>query len=88
VFDELISDSLHRVSSKIPKFWHPVNHVCYQMEAIQIVPDNHVERRGRGPLLLVTPDMKVVVVGPTIGQAVDQPGVAVVGENDGFVGRE
>ena len=41
-----------------------------------------------GPFLLVRADMKIPMVRPTVGQPVDEPRVAVIGEDDGFVGRE
>ena len=48
----------------------------------------HVERRGRGALLLVAAHVEVVVVGAPVGQPVDQPRVAVVGEDHRLVAGE
>ena len=58
------------------------------MESVEVVEHHHVERRGRGALLLVAADMEVVVVGPPVGEAVDERRVAVVGEDHRPVGRE
>jgi hypothetical protein len=70
------------------QFRHPVGHVHDQMKAVEVVEHHHVERRGRGALLLVAAHMQVGVVGAAVGQAVDQPGIAVVGEQDRLVGGE
>src|SRR3712207_8431590 len=45
-------------------------------------------RRRRGPLLLEPADVEVGVVRPTVGEAMDQPRVAVVREDHGLVGGE
>ena len=42
---------------------------------------DHVERRRGRALLLVAAHVEVVVVGAPVGEAVDQPRVAVVGED-------
>src|SRR5579883_3402035 len=67
---------------------HPVDHVHDQVEPVQVVEHDHVEGGGGGPLLLVAPHVEAVVVGPAVGEAVDQPGVAVVGEDHRAVRRE
>ena len=49
---------------------------------------HHVERsRGRA-FLLVAAHVQIGVPGPAIGQPVDQPRIAVEGEDDRAVGRE
>ena len=60
---------------------HAVDHVHDQVEAVQVVEHDHVEGRRGGALLLVAAHVEVVVIGPPVGQAVDEPGVAVVGED-------
>ena len=52
------------------------------MKAVQVVESHHVERRRRGPLLLVAADVQVGVIRSPIGQAMNKPGIAVVGEHD------
>ena len=66
----------------------PVDDVHDEVVAVHVVDDEHVERRGRGALLLVAADVQVVVVGAPVGQPVDQPRVAVVGDDDRPVGGE
>ena len=58
------------------------------MEAVHVVEHDHVEGRRRRALLLVAADVEVVVVGAPVGQAVDEPRVAVVGEDHRPVRRE
>ena len=58
------------------------------METIEVVDHAHVERRGRRSLFFVAAHMNVVVAGPPIGQAMDEPGIAVKGEDDRLVDGE
>jgi hypothetical protein len=67
---------------------HPVDDVHDQVEPIQVVQHDHVERCRGGALLEVAADVQVAVVGPAVRQPVDQPRVAVVGEDDRPVGGE
>ena len=48
----------------------------------------HIEWRGRRPLFLVAAHMNVVVAGPPVGQAMDEPRIAVKGEDDRLVDGE
>ena len=54
------------------------------MEAVEVVLHPHVERGRDGALFLVAADVQVAV-GAAVGQAVDQPGVAVEAEDDVLV---
>src|SRR5579863_8229920 len=67
---------------------HPVDHVHDEMETVEVVQHHHVERSGGRALFLVTADVHVGVVVPPVGEAVYEPGVAVVGEDHGPVSRE
>ena len=67
---------------------HPVDDVHDQVEPVHVVHHHHVERRGGGAFLLVAADVEVVVVGAAVGEPVDQPRVAVVGEDHRPVGGE
>jgi hypothetical protein len=67
---------------------HAVDDVADQVEAVEVVQHRHVEGRGGGALLLVAAHVQVAVVGAPVGQPVDQPRVAVVGEDDRLVGGE
>ena len=59
-----------------------------ELEAVDIVEHAHVEGRGGGAFFLVAADVKVVMIVAAIGEPVDDPGVAVEGEDDGLVGGE
>ena len=85
VLDQLVAHRLLDVGGHGRSLRHAVDHVAGQVEAVEVVQHRHVERRGGGAFLLVAADVQVVVVGAAIGQAVDQPGVAVEGEDDRLV---
>ena len=48
--------------------------VHHEVKAVQVIEHRHVERRRDRALFLVAADMIVGVVGPAIGQPVNQPG--------------
>jgi hypothetical protein len=48
----------------------------------------HVERGGRGAFFLVAADVQVPVVGAPVGEPVDEPRIAVVGEDHRLAGGE
>src|SRR5579875_532781 len=60
-----------------------VDHVHHEVEAVEVVHHDHVEGRGGRAFLLVAADVDRVVRPPTVGQAMDEPRIAVVGEDDG-----
>ena len=65
-----------------------VDHVNDEMEPVEVVEHHHVERGRRGAFLFVAAHVEIVVISAAIGEAVNQPRVAVVGEDDRTVGRE
>ena len=62
-----------------------VEHVDDQVVAVQIVEHDHVEGAGRRAFLFVAAHPQTTVIGAAIGEAVNEPGIAVVGEHDGPV---
>src|SRR5271154_3466445 len=86
--DEPVADFLLGVGGALAKLRHAVDDIADQMETVEVVDHAHVERRGRGSLFLVAAHMNVVVAGPPIGQAMDQPRIAVKGEDDWLVASE
>ena len=66
----------------------PVDDIDDQMEAVQIVEHHHVEGCRRGAAFLEAAHVQVLVIGAAIGEPVDQPRIAVVGEDDGPVAGE
>ena len=56
-----------------------------EVVAVEFVEDGHVEGCRRRAFLDEAADMDVAVVGALIGQAVDEVGIAVIGEDDRLV---
>ena len=77
-----------RCAARSAETGHAVDHVDHEVEAVEIVEHHHVERRRRRPLFLVPANVQVARVRAPVGQPVDQPRVAVVGEDDRPVARE
>src|SRR5208283_3463641 len=60
----------------------PVDDVDDQAVAVQVVKHHHVERRCRGAAFLVAANVQTLMIGAPVGEPVNQPQVAVEGEND------
>ena len=86
--EPLVDHSLPQLGRVRAEARDAVDHVDHEVEAVEVVEHDHVERRRRRPLLLVAAHVDVLVVRAPVGEAVDQPRVAVVGEDDRPVGRE
>src|SRR5688572_27281089 len=54
-----------------------IDHVHDEVEAVEVVEHDDVEGRRRRALLLVATDVQISVARAPVGQAVDEPGVAV-----------
>jgi len=67
---------------------YPIDNVDGQAKTIDLVLDGQIERRVDVSSFLVPAHVQVFVIGASVGQAVDQPGIAVEVENDRFVFRE
>lgn len=68
--------------------WDAVDGRNGQVEAIKPVEHAHIEGRGCGAFFLVAVDVEVLVIRPAINQSVNQPWVAVIGEDHGGIGGE
>ena len=88
VLDELVADGLLGVGGLGAELRHAIDHVGDEVKAVQIVHHDHVERRGGRAFFLVAAHVQVLVVGAAIGEPMNQPGIAVIGEDDRLVGRE
>ena len=64
---ELVAQILLDSGDAIAQLRKSVNHIINKMVAIQIVHHQKIEKRGSGPLFFVPTDMKVLVIGPSIG---------------------
>ena len=71
-----------------PRCRNPIDDVDDEMEAVKIIEHHHVERRGGGALLLVPAYMNVAVIGAPVGETMDEPRIAVVGEDHRSIGGE
>src|SRR5262249_13314572 len=72
VIDELVADRLLAVSSTRPKLRHAIDDVAHQVEAVESVPNAHVERCRGGALFPVAVHVNVRVVRSPIGQPVNE----------------
>ena len=88
VIDKRIADRLFCIGRARAQLRHAVNHVLHQVKTVQIVEHAHVEGRGRCPFFLVAAHVEIVMIGAPIGQAMNQPRVAVKSKNDRLVGGE
>ena len=83
--EQLVADRLFGIGSTRPQTRHTIDHIADQVKEVEFVQHHHVKGGGGRSLFFVPADVQLLVIGPTIGQAMDQPGIAVEGEDDGFV---
>ena len=88
VLNQLVLELLPCVGTAALQLRQAVDHVDRQAEAVGLVHHHHVERRRGAAFLDIATRVQVVVAVAAVGQAVDQPRVAVEGEDDRFVGGE
>src|SRR5215469_7632168 len=88
VIDEPVPDRLLSVSSPGSELRYAINHVADEMEAIEAVQYAHVERCRGGALFPVAAHVEVAMTLSPVGQPVNEPRIAVEGEDDRLVGRE
>ena len=67
---------------------HTVHDIAREMKTIKIIQHRHVERRSRRAFFFISTDVEVVVIVPSVGEPMNQPGIAVVSEDYRFVGGE
>src|SRR5262249_8516747 len=84
--DEFVSYRLLGVSCSRSKLRHAINHVVYQVEAIEVIQHAHIKRRRSGTLFLVAAYMDVTMTLTPVGQPVNELRVAMEDEDDRFVG--
>src|SRR6516225_1588428 len=88
VLNQLVANRLLGVCGSRSELRHAVDHVAYQVETIELVQYAHVERCARCTLFFVAPHVKVPVARSPVGKPVNEPWVAVEGENDWLVSSE
>ena len=67
----------HEIGGTGPREWALLDRECREMVAAHAIQDDHVEWRGRRPLLLESADVKPLGVRATVYDLVDRPLVAV-----------
>lgn len=72
-------------AAAVPSPWDALDDFDRQMKTIELIPDDHVEWRGRGAFFLEAANVHSGVVGAIVGRAMDQARIAVIGENHGTV---
>ena len=86
MFDQLVAQELFEMSTNALQPRNPIDDIARQMEAIQVVQYRHIKRRSGRSLFLVAANVEIVVIRSPIGEAVDQPRVPVIGEDDRLIG--
>jgi hypothetical protein len=67
VLDQLVPEALLHVSGVGAKSRHSFDYVHYQMKAIELVEDHHIEWSCRSPFLVESPHMDVVMILALVG---------------------
>ena len=84
---QLVIHLLNQVCAFIAKLRQMDNGIFYEVEAVNLILDAHIERGSDGAFLQVTVNVHVVVIALK-GEFVDQGWVAVECEDNGFkIGR-
>ena len=84
VLYQLVVHLLDEVSTAIAQLRQMQDCILYQMEAVDLVLNAHIERRGDGALFLIAVDAQIAVR-TLIGQLMHQRGIAVGREDDGLI---
>jgi hypothetical protein len=71
-----------------PQSGNPVDHIDHEVEPIQIVQHHHVKRCRRRPFLYVPAHVDIGMVRAPVGEAMDQPRIAVVRKYHRLTRRE
>ena len=88
MLNQAIAHKLLEVGGLVAQRGSAIHYILDQMKTVQIVAYRHIEWCRRATFLFVAPHMQIRVVGATIGQPVDQPGIAVVGKDDRLIGSK
>ena len=88
MLDELVSQELFEMPSDVAQPLDSVEHVASQVKPIELIEYRHIKGRGGRALFLVTSNMEIRVVGSSVCEAVNEPRIAVEGEDHRLIGRE
>ncbi len=81
VFNELILEPAFQLDAPFARLRQAIDRVHHQMEAVELIQDCHVKWGRDCALLLVAANVNVVMVGPPVCETVNQPRIAVEGED-------
>src|SRR5205823_6192869 len=82
---QFVAQGLFGVGSARSQLRQSINHITAQMKTVEIISDRHVEGGGGSAFLFESAHMQIFMIGPAIGQPVDQGWIAVKGEDNRFV---
>ena len=88
VLDEFVAQQLFEVRIYGTQTRDAIHNIAGKMKAIEFIEHRHIERRGGGAFFAVAVDVEVRVVGAFVGEAVNERGIAVEGEDHRLVGGE
>src|SRR5215203_2691262 len=86
VLNEFFAKRLLGIGAARPQIGDTVNDIAGEMETVEIIENDHVERRSRGAFFFVASYMQVRMVGAPVSKPMNQPRVTMISENDRLVG--
>jgi hypothetical protein len=88
MIDQLGAEVLLRISGACSQARHAITHIADEMKTVELIQQDHIERRRRGAFLIIAAHMEVVMVRPAIREPMNQPWITMIGENNRFVRRK
>src|SRR5438309_4906163 len=82
MFDQPVAHFVLEVSAAAGELRQTIDDVLDEVEAIHILQHRHIEGARDRPYLLLAARMQVRVVPAAVGEAMDEPRIAVEGEDD------
>jgi len=83
-----VAQLLFGMRTRYPQGGHSVDDIDRQAEAIDLVADGELQRRVDAPHLFVTAHVQILVIRAPVGEAMNEPRIAVKVEDDGLVHGE
>src|SRR4051812_16777632 len=88
VVRQLTAHQLPQVGGPIAQLRNTVYRLHNQVEPIQIIAHDHVERRRRRTLLLIAAHVNIVMIRTPVSEAMNQPWITMEGKDHGLVSRK
>jgi len=88
VLKALAADEMLGVGNLRLQLRQTLDRIAEEVKPVKIVHHHHVKRGGGGAFFFIAAHVQVLVVGGGVGEPMNQPRVAVIGENDRLVGGE